>query len=482
MKKFLPAIAANISAALSEILLMASAAWLIASAALQPPLSALSVGVTLVRTAGISRAALRYADRFFSHKIIFSLLNELREKIFLTAAAKLPLLEGELLRDLTHTADLLKDFLPKVIAPLSAAAACTLLLTSLLAPKINFFSLILPAIFFANLLAAFFFSDTEPDDSEYRGKILDFSAARDELKIYGRGPALRQLDLAAKNFGQTLTQKKSRRENFRSALEIFNVAATCLILFELFPTVDKIFFVVWAMILISVQEIFSRIPEAIRTYKEIKKIQPTFHEIKKIPATRSENFAVELDNVSFSYDKKNFVLKNFSLQVERGETLAILGESGSGKTTLLRLMLGLFAPDSGTIAVGGKISAATSTNFIFSPSARFNFLALHENISEKKISDALEVSQLAHLDIDLPLGEDGENLSGGERVRLQIALAVAACPEILVLDEPTAGLDRLCAEKLIDSLTDWAAKNFCAMIIITHDLKIAEKFSRRIEL
>ena len=119
-RNVLPAIVANISAALSELLLMASASWLIASAALQPPLSALSVGITLVRTAGISRAALRYADRFFSHKIIFKLLDDLREELFLKAAQILPLKsgrshEGELLHSLTVSADLLKDFLPRVI-------------------------------------------------------------------------------------------------------------------------------------------------------------------------------------------------------------------------------------------------------------------------------------------------------------------------------------------------------------------------------
>ena len=108
MKKFLPAMLANLSAALSEILLMASAAWLIVSAALQPPLSALTVGITLVRTAGISRAALRYADRFFAHKTIFKFLDDLREKIFLQVAEKLPLksgkiFEGELLHNLTVT-------------------------------------------------------------------------------------------------------------------------------------------------------------------------------------------------------------------------------------------------------------------------------------------------------------------------------------------------------------------------------------------
>jgi len=89
LKRFLPAIFANISAALAEILLLAASAWLIASAALHPPLSKLSIAITLVRTAGISRAVLRYADRFISHKIIFHFLDNLRGKIFLNAAKNL---------------------------------------------------------------------------------------------------------------------------------------------------------------------------------------------------------------------------------------------------------------------------------------------------------------------------------------------------------------------------------------------------------
>ena len=149
IKKFLPAIAANVSAALSEILLMASSAWLIASAALHPPISALSLGITLVRTAGISRAVLRYADRFVSHKIIFKLLDDLRGEIFLRAAQIFPLKsgrsrEGELLHALTISADLLKDFLPRVVLPLTTAALVTGLLTYFLREPL------LPALFLAS--------------------------------------------------------------------------------------------------------------------------------------------------------------------------------------------------------------------------------------------------------------------------------------------------------------------------------------------
>ena len=94
---------------------------------------------------------------------------------------------------------------------------------------------------------------------------------------------------------------------------------------------------------------------------------------------------------------------------------------------------------------------------------------LHENISEEKILSALKICGLENFDTDSEIGEDGENLSGGERNRLQIALAVAADAEILILDEPTAGLDKICAEKLIDNLIEYADKKNRTLIIITHD-------------
>ena len=226
IKKFLPAIVANISAALSEILLMASSAWLIASAALHPPLSALSVGITLVRTAGIARAALRYADRFISHKIIFKLLDDLRGEIFLRAAKIFPLKsgrshEGELLHALTIEANTLKDFLPRVVLPISTAALVTLLLTYFLFAPLKIFALILPAVFFMNLIPIDF---KQPDDSAYREKILDFSDGRDELKIFGTLPAVEALDRAAKSFGAENFKLTARQINFDTAFKVISAS------------------------------------------------------------------------------------------------------------------------------------------------------------------------------------------------------------------------------------------------------------------
>ena len=475
IKKFLSAILANLSAALAEILLMASSAWLIASAALHPPLSSLSIGITLVRTAGIFRAVLRYADRFFSHKIIFNFLDDLRGKIFLSAASKLPLKsgiigEGDLLHKLTVQADKAKDFLPRVVLPISTSALITILLTFFLFDVIKFYALILPLNFLTVMILTVRFKSVEADDSNYREKILDFYDGRDELKIFGTTPAVENLNCAAKNFGIEHFHTKSRDINFDTLINILNAAFTCIILYQISLHVDKISLTVWALVLISFNFKFQ-----FATLKINEKI------FSNNPCALSPKpYALKLTNVNFSYNDAQFIFQDFNLEVQRGEHLAIVGESGSGKTTLLYLMTKLFQPDKGSVEVNGTIAAATSTNYIFSESIRENFKILHENISDEEIFSALKICQLNDFDISAQIGEDGANLSGGERVRLQIALAIAKNPEILILDEPTAGLNKNLAENLIAAIVEDSAKNNRTLIVITHDLNLAEKFFQKI--
>ena len=482
LKKFLPAILANLSATLSEILLLASSAWLIVKSSSQPPLTSLSVGITLVRTAGISRAVLRYVDRFFSHKTIFKFLDDLREKIFLQATEILPLksgkfFEGELLHNLTVTADLKKDFLPRVILPLSTAFFLTIFLSILL-------ETFLPAIiFFANVFFAKIFHIEEADDSIYREKILDFYSGRDELKIFGANPAIKKLNSCAENFSSLQKKIFYRQANFETFIKFFNAAGFFYILLKIFETSNQIQIAVWIFILLSAFEIFCQIFPAVQTYKKISEqnisVEKNFSD-KKISAEK--NFAVEFKNVSFSYDDKNFILKDFNLQIERGEKICIVGESGAGKTTLLYLMTKIFQPNSGVISVDEKICAATNENFIFGKSIKFNFEMFNEKISDAEISEVLKICQLENFDIESEIGEDGNFLSGGERVRLQIALAVSKNPEILILDEPTAGLDKIRAENLITKILELSAEKKITLIIITHDKNISKKFTKILEL
>lgn len=477
-KKFLPAILTNISAALSEILLMASAAWLIASAALHPPLSSLSIAITLVRTAGISRAILRYADRFISHKIIFKLLDELRGKLYLQAAKILPMKSGraresELLHNLTVSADLLKDFLPRVVLPISTAALITILLTYFLFEPLKLFALVLPTIFCINLVPI---NLKQADDSEYRAKILDFNDGRDELNIFGTKPSIKILDKAAEDFGEENFKLTALQINFDMAFKILNASGFFFMILKLSAVVDTIILTVWTLIFLATLEIFAQIPVAVRTWKKIRSVK--LPDEKFYPTQIfTTNKAVEIKNMSFGYaDDKIF--DNFNLTIERGEKIAIVGESGAGKTTLLYLLMKLFNPNSGSIAIGGKISASTFTNYIFSESIRDNFKIMHENITDEEILSALRTCELENFDIDVTIGEDGANLSGGERNRLQIALAIANDAEILILDEPTAGLDKICAEKLIANLISYVDKKNRTLIIITHDSNYFSELGR----
>lgn len=467
-KKFLPALAANLSATLSEILLMATSAWLIASAALRPPLSALSVGITLVRTAGIFRAVLRYCDRFFTHKIIFKFLDELREKLFRSAATNFlrNFSNGETLHNLTVTADLLKDLLPRVVLPLSTAALVTILLTYFLIAPLKFYALILPAIFLTVIIFSIKFEIGTADDSTYRAKLLEFNGARDELRIFGVKPALKILNRTAETFCNSQEKFQTRQLNFDTFIKIYTAAGLCFILWKLCAVAGNIELTVWALILLAVQEIFSVVPAAIQTYKKIHGVKFSDSKIKiAAPVT---NFAIEFRNVNFGYDFP--VIKNFNLQIERGEKVLIVGESGAGKTTLLYLMTKIFQPAGGEILTSGTVTAATSTNYIFSQSIRFNFEILHENISDAEIWNALKICQLENFDIDTEIGEDAAKLSGGERGRLQIALALAKNPDVLILDEPTAGLDKNISEKLIAALVENFTEKNRTLIIITHDL------------
>jgi ATP-binding cassette subfamily C protein/ATP-binding cassette subfamily C protein CydC len=326
----------------------------------------------------------------------------------------------------------------------------------------------------------------QADDSDYREKILDLNDGRDELKIFGTTPAVKLLDKAAENFGEENFKLTARRINLDTTFKILNAAGFFFILLKLAAVVDKITLTVWALIFLATLEIFSQIPTAVRTLDKIRRLKDK--EIRRLRDYKIKSLetaqilptdkAAEIKNLDFGYSDK-FILNNFNLTIERGEKIAVVGESGAGKSTLLYLLMNLFTPDKGSVAIGGKISAATFNNYIFSTSIRANFQMLHENISDEKILSALKICGIENFDIDSPIGEDGANLSGGERNRLQIALAIAKDADILILDEPTAGLDKICAEKLIDNLIE-TTKNR-TLIIITHDSNYFSKL-RRVEL
>ena len=168
---------------------------------------------------------------------------------------------------------------------------------------------------------------------------------------------------------------------------------------------------------------------------------------------------IKLKNVTFSYDGKRDVLKNVNMTFPEKGMTAIVGESGCGKSTVVNMLIGAFRPQKGDVTVGGKqleklsrenwyshLSAVSYNTYIFNESVRDNFKMAKENVSDEEIFAALEKVNLKEFieengGLDKVITEDANNISGGQKQRLALAIALVSDKDIYVFDEATSNID-----------------------------------------
>ena len=168
---------------------------------------------------------------------------------------------------------------------------------------------------------------------------------------------------------------------------------------------------------------------------------------------------IKLENVTFSYDNKRDVLKNVNMTFPEKGMTAIVGESGCGKSTVVNMLVGAFRPQKGEVTVGGKqleklsrenwyshLSAVSYNTYIFNESVRDNFKMAKENVSDEEIFTALEKVNLKEFieengGLDKIITEDANNISGGQKQRLALAIALVSGKDIYVFDEATSNID-----------------------------------------
>lgn len=206
---------------------------------------------------------------------------------------------------------------------------------------------------------------------------------------------------------------------------------------------------------------------------------------------------VEIRKLSKSYRRGNqiiSVLNEISLDISRGEFMALMGPSGSGKTTLLNLIAGIDRPDSGTITVSGiDITAlsetelarwrASSVGFIFQFYNLTPVLTAFENVELPLLLTGLSRKERrTHVDMALRVVNLADRmdhypgqLSGGQQQRVAIARAVVTDPMILVADEPTGDLDRVSAEEILELMERLVHELGKTIIMVTHDPRAAKK-------
>jgi phospholipid/cholesterol/gamma-HCH transport system ATP-binding protein len=197
---------------------------------------------------------------------------------------------------------------------------------------------------------------------------------------------------------------------------------------------------------------------------------------------------------------ENHVLVDFNLEIEKGESVVVLGKSGSGKSVLIKCIIGLLEPDKGYIELLGrnvpdleveeldKIRA--KVGFLFQSNALYDSMTVRENLefplrrhwmkdTQKEIGDkvrlALEDVGLAHTIDMMPV-----ELSGGMRKRIALARTLIMKPEIILYDEPTTGLDPITGREIIDLMKEIQEKYNTTSLIISHDMNCVRTASNRV--
>ncbi len=236
----------------------------------------------------------------------------------------------------------------------------------------------------------------------------------------------------------------------------------------------------------------------INIYRETEASLNNLEEILRIPPETKPANPVALGNLeSLDFEKVSFkhrtasrpAVCNVTFRLSRGETVAFVGPSGAGKTTLVKLLVGLYAPQSGMVRYNGfdagdidsdelraQIGFVTQDTQLFSGSIRENLLFVRPDATDAECLDVLRRaaadSLLARADkgLDTLIGEGGVKVSGGEKQRLSIARALLRNPRLLVFDEATSSLDSITEEEITRTIRDVGERSDVMTIIIAHRL------------
>ena len=224
---------------------------------------------------------------------------------------------------------------------------------------------------------------------------------------------------------------------------------------------------------------------------EVLEVENSITDKENAIVKTSFDTAVEIKNINFKYEEE-YVLKNFSISVPKGKTVALVGQSGSGKSTIANLLTRFYDVQEGTIAVDGidikdltmnslrgLIGLVTQDSILFNDTIKNNIFIGKPNATDEELIEALKIANAYEFVKDLPngfetnIGDAGNKLSGGQKQRLSIARAVLKNPPIMILDEATSALDTE-SEKLVQVALENMMQNRTS-IVIAHRLSTIQK-------
>lgn len=502
------------AAALCGVGLMATAAWLISRAATRPPVLELSVAAVAVRALALGRSVLRYAERLLSHDVALRFLADVRVRFFERLEPLVPAQlggsrPGDLLARFAVDVDSLQDVLLRVVMPLAAAAM-------VLAVAVAIEATILPAaglLLLLGLLLTVVLVPCMALWADRRGRMaladaraelhalsIDLSWGLPELLIDGAHERWAQRADEAARAVARIERRTAIASGMAAALSLLCAGATLALIAQRAATAveagavrSELVAVLLLLALAAFEPVggvasaclrAGAVRAAARRLQWVTGMEPA---IADGEGGRLPPATVPLDVASLSVgypQSASLVLEDVSFHLEPGQSLAVVGPSGAGKTTLALALVRFLPWRAGSVRLGGcdlstvplddlhrHVVLVAEDAFVFGASVRDNL-----RLGKPEVDDRQLDAMAARLDLtawvaSLPhgwstvLASGGGELSGGQRRRLVLARALLAAPKVLIVDEPTAGLDGALADRVTSELLGDPER---ITVVITH--------------